>query len=289
MSTSLAGPSGSESDAATAEAPASRPLRVVVWNANMAVHRKLPELAARLSPDVAIVPECADPATLRAKGGAALPDFSMEWVGRSANKGLAVFGFGDYTVSLSETYDDRLEWVMPIDVDGPVEFALLSVWAHNRRAKVQHPDHLGIPQSASALTVYRDWLAGRPVLFAGDFNHSCVWDSPGGGRRNHASTVALAESMGLFSAYHRWSGDHQGFEATPTMYWKSRSVDGPKYHIDYVFVPEAWEAGLVDVHVGAHAEWVACGLSDHVPIVVDFELPLQSLPSAPLVLPEPLD
>ena len=239
----------------------------------MAVHRKLPELVDRLDPDIAVIPECADPATLRAKGGRALPECSMAWVGRSPNKGLAVFGFTDYTVTLSECYDDRLEWVMPIEVEGPVGFAVLAVWAHNRRAKVQHPDHLGIPQSASGLAVYQDWLADRPALFAGDFNHSCVWDSAGGGRRNHASTVALAESLGLFSAYHRWSGEQQGSESTPTMYWKSRSVDGPAYHIDYVFVPESWAAGLVNVHIGTHADWVASGLSDHVPIVVDFELP----------------
>jgi len=52
----------------------------------------------------------------------------------------------------------------------------------------------------------------------------------------------------------------------------SRRVDGPNYHIDYIFVPEAWEAGLLDVEVGSHADWVASGLSDHVPIVVDLAL-----------------
>src|SRR4051812_7895168 len=72
-------------------------LRVVVWNANMAVHRKLDLLVESLRPDIAIIPECATEDVLRRKGGLLLPDFSMAWVGTNPNKGLGVFGFGEYS------------------------------------------------------------------------------------------------------------------------------------------------------------------------------------------------
>ncbi len=122
--------------------------------------------------------------------------------------------------------------------------------------------------------VYEQWLRNRPTLFAGDFNHSCVWDKPGRGRRNHAATVAAAEAAGLFSSYHRWFDVAQGAEPSPTLYGKTRALDGPSYHVDYAFLPDVWAAGVRNVQVGEHADWVGNGLSDHVPLIVDLELPV---------------
>ena len=42
-------------------------MRLVVWNANMAVHRKLDTVLQRLWPDVLMLSECAAEATLAAK------------------------------------------------------------------------------------------------------------------------------------------------------------------------------------------------------------------------------
>jgi len=235
----------------------------------MALHRKLPVLADRLGPDIAIVPECANEEILRRKGGRALPEVSMVWKGRLKDKGLAVFGFGDYEVSLAECYDDRLEWVLPIAVTGPVNFALLAVWASNHRARIQHPDHVGVPQPASALTVYEDWIRNQTTVLAGDFNHNCVWDKPGQVERNHAETVAAASRAGMVSIYHEWFDESQGHESKPTIYWRNRTLDGPAYHIDYIFIPERWSHSVSDMHVGGFDEWVGSGLSDHVPVLME--------------------
>lgn len=247
-------------------------LRLVTWNANMALHRKLPELVERLAPDVAIVSECANEEILRRKGGSALPEYTMDWVGRLKDKGLAVFGFGDFKVSRAVCFDDRLQWVLPIEVQGPVDIALLAVWASNGRGRIQHPDHVGVPQSASSLTVYRDWIRGRPAVLAGDFNHNAIWDKPGTEWRNHATTVKTAAEAGLSSAYHTWFDEAEGCETRPTHYWRDRKIDGPSYHIDYVFVPTQWLPAVLDVQVGSFADWIGSGLSDHVPLVVDIDL-----------------
>ena len=110
-------------------------MRLAVWNANMAVHRKLDVLLDRLRPDVAVVPECADPSTLEARYSGDPPWSSMCWAGRNATKGLAVFGFGDYSVSANDAIREDLEWIIPVDVAGPVTFALLAVWSMNQRAR----------------------------------------------------------------------------------------------------------------------------------------------------------
>src|SRR5437764_11787107 len=97
----------------------------------MGVQRKLAALVS-LKPDVAIVPECGQALTLP-EGG------TFAWVGSNATKGLGVFGFGAYCVSLDESFDSRLQWAAPVHVQGPVPFALVAIWAHNHRAKSFHP------------------------------------------------------------------------------------------------------------------------------------------------------
>lgn len=232
---------------------------------------KLLELLRLLDPDIAILPECANEEILRAKSGLLMPESSMTWLGRYKHKGLAVLGLGEYTVQFAPNVDPRLEWVAPIEVSGPVDFRLLAVWASNHRAEVHHPDDPDCPQPAMALAVYRDWVAASPTVMAGDFNHNVFWDRPTS-RRNHQRTLQACQSAGLVSAYHEWFRETQGFETRPTHYWRDRTADGPRFHIDYVFIPSAWTTRLRYVEVGAFDPWIM-NWSDHVPVVVDIALP----------------
>jgi hypothetical protein len=78
-------------------------MRIVVWNCAMALHAKWDRLMS-LRPDVAIVPECAGPAVLCKRRGAAEP-CSFEWDGHNQNKGLGVFAFGEYTLARDARFD----------------------------------------------------------------------------------------------------------------------------------------------------------------------------------------
>src|SRR5581483_9402077 len=102
-------------------------MRIVSWNCCMAFHDKLP-LLVELAPSVAVVPECADVATLRRKAPLFLPP-SAVWVGDNPNKGLGIFGFGNYSVSLDPCHDAAIRWIAPVHVEGPISFHLLAVWA----------------------------------------------------------------------------------------------------------------------------------------------------------------
>jgi hypothetical protein len=62
----------------------------------------------------------------------------------------------------------------------------------------------------------------------------------------------------------------QGSERHPTLYWRDRTRTGPTFHIDYVFVPQIAIGLLRRVAVGSYAKWIATGLSDHAPLIVDF-------------------
>jgi exodeoxyribonuclease-3 len=237
----------------------------------MAVHRKLARLVDELEPDVAVVPECADVATLTARLGQDLPLSAAEWVGRRSVKGLAVLAFGDYRLVRQTAASPALEWILPVRVEGPASFNLLAVWAMNHRASNARINPEVVPQPAAAIKAYAAWVASEPTVLAGDFNHSVVWDRPGS-PRNHARSLVACANARLVSAYHVTTGEIQGAETTPTLFWRDRREDGPRYHVDYAFIPESWRAHLRSVQVGGFADWVGAGLSDHVPLVIDVDL-----------------
>jgi exodeoxyribonuclease-3 len=119
------------------------------------------------------------------------------------------------------------------------------------------------------MRAYASLLSERPAIMAGDLNNNVRWDKPGKAS-NHANTLAAGAKLGLVSAYHVFHGIAHGAERHPTLYWRDRTRDGPTFHIDYVFVPRV-AARLIDqVAVGSYAKWIAKGLSDHAPVVVDF-------------------
>lgn len=257
-------------------------VRIVVWNCRMALHRhdKLDALL-KLCPDIAVVPEAGD----AEKVGPALASrgiASYEWVGNSPNKGLGVLARAPYRLSPALDLAGDQEWILPLRVTGPVSFTLLAVWAMNHRASNNEPRDNQLRQVDQAIQTHSAKLTQGPVVVAGDFNNAVYWDRPGkpDHRGNFAVTAQLLRDIGLVSAYHHAGDQELPFgDEPPTLYWKTQKVDGPGYHIDYCFVPESWTVGL-GVKMGTHGDWVASGLSDHVPLVIDI-LGGETHPSGP--------
>ena len=81
-----------------------------------------------------------------------------------------------------------------------------------------------------------------------------------------ARRQALGE-QGLVSAYHAFHEEDFGGETRPTLLHTFR--DDRAYHIDYVFLPQEWMAGVQGVEVGDPQRWIRELGSDHVPVVVD--------------------
>ena len=155
------------------------------------------------------------------------------------------------------------KWVIPVRVHGAIDFNLLAVWACPVGTK-RADNYIG--QVYRCLVEQSGWFGKAPLVVAGDLNSNSQWDANRPGR-NHTEVVRLFESHGLISAYHAHNGENQGAETLPTYYFY-RHQDKP-FHIDYVFVPKDWK--LRSVEVGAFREWGH--LSDHVPVVVDLNIP----------------
>ena len=71
-------------------------MRIVAWNCDRALHRKIDALMT-LRPDVAVISEAAEPERFVARAPE-LADASLVWVGKYPDRGLLLAGFGTTVV-----------------------------------------------------------------------------------------------------------------------------------------------------------------------------------------------
>ncbi|HZZ07962.1 MAG TPA: endonuclease/exonuclease/phosphatase family protein [Candidatus Binataceae bacterium] len=238
-------------------------MRIISWNCGSGFHRKIEALLA-LAPDVAVVQECADLDSLARKAPGFAPTGAL-WTGDNPHRGLGVFSFGPYRLSRVGAADASITYAIAARVVGPSAFNLVALWSHYGKS----PMTVAEPgPTVRALRSYASLLKRRPSIIAGDLNNHVRWDKPGKAS-NHANAMAEIAAFGLASAYHAFYGLAQGSERHPTLYWRDRTRTGPTFHIDYVFVPQIAIGLLRRVAVGSYAKWIATGLSDHAPLIVD--------------------
>jgi exodeoxyribonuclease-3 len=232
----------------------------------MALHTKCAYLT-ELRPDIAVVPECAEPDILRKKAaGFAFAD--CEWAGQSEHKGLGVFSFNGYSLRRHSSWDRKYHLFLPIEVRGPANFNLLAVWAFNHRVPATVTPN---PKTTrEAVIHYASFLGSGDGVVAGDFNASVFWDRDDGVGSFRALDTTLSD-LGLVSAYHARRLVPLGEEPEKTHFWQR----SPKqlFHIDYAYIPKRWMRGVEDVTVGDAATWIT--RSDHAPLVVDVAVPVE--------------
>lgn len=237
----------------------------------MAMHRKLGALVA-LKPDIAVLSECARPEIVRSKCAEWADYFDSDsgnkivWIGSNKHKGVAVLAFNQYQIKLDDSYNPALRFVAPVTVSGPLSFNLLAIWAMHANDGIRKKAIAG--PLRDSLDLYADFLRAKPSIAAGDFNNNVFWDKPGY-KINFEDTVARFAELNMSSGYHVYMQEDQGAESIPTHYWRDRKKDGPTYHIDYIFIPQAWEQKMARFEVGTFEAWCGSKLSDHVPLIVD--------------------
>ncbi len=229
-------------------------MRIVTWNCEGGFHKKVEALLSQ-NPDVAVVPECLEKST------AALQQRGYEtlWFGPPLKKGLGVFCRKGWSIRALPLPQQK--WIVPVEIDGPVPFTLLAVWA----CKTEIREERYIRQVYHALMSHPEWFdRAGPVVLAGDLNSNKIWDA----KRevgNHSDVVKILAERGLVSAYHEFFAEAQGAEERKTLHMHHHA--DKSYHIDYIFIPREWAPRLQTVDVGAFEQWSK--LSDHCPVTVE--------------------
>lgn len=116
-----------------------------------------------------------------------------------------------------------------------------------------------------AMTEFSHLFTLSALVVAGDFNSNAMFrgsNKPGGFR----AIQSVLEKHNLTNAYHCATGESFGKESVTTHY---HNLGKDIYHIDYVFLPEAWTRGGFSASCGDHETWVVGHKSDHVPVIVD--------------------
>lgn len=227
-------------------------MRLVCWNLCRGTDAKWGHVEA-MAPDVAVLAEVAQsPRALAPNLFEPETRCSWHWVGTNSGKGLAVATFGRPSVPILADAVGR--WSVAARVGDQVVLGIWSCPSGGGGARAYEREVL------RGLDGHARWLGDRPLAVAGDFN---VVGRAGGFPR----LARRFEELGLRSAYHHFFDEPLGAEIRPT-YFHLRDRLRP-FHIDFCFLSEALLDRLIAVEVGHYDEWVATGLSDHVPLVVE--------------------
>jgi endonuclease/exonuclease/phosphatase family metal-dependent hydrolase len=141
------------------------------------------------------------------------------------------------------------------------------VWAWQEKGG--HADYVKI--IIKAQSDHPEWIKTPPVVMMGDFNSNWQWDRIP--TKNFAGLVETLGKSGLVSAYHLHHNETGGLHNRPTFH-QNKNRHKP-FHLDYIFIPEAWRTNLANFELGDPEQWLPH--SDHCPLTLD----ISSLPVTP--------
>jgi exonuclease III len=226
-------------------------VRIVTWNCCRGpLATKLAALETLL-PDIAVLQECPRPATQS-------PQFL--WFGDNPRHGVGVLAFGGFRLRRLPRRDGTPKHIAPVAVSGPMQFALLAVWA------MPHQPYRYVEAVIRAVDLFRTRLARADTLLLGDLNSNAIWDAEHKPDRSHSALVRTLAGLGMQSCYHEFFREAHGAESTPTFHLYRQEARA--YHLDYCFAPRRWVSALQSVTVGPFQTWAQH--SDHRPIVLEF-------------------
>ncbi|WP_100615035.1 endonuclease/exonuclease/phosphatase family protein [Confluentibacter citreus] len=235
-------------------------MKIITWNCNMSFRKKA-EFILNENPDIIIVPESESPEKLRFKKGMTLPN-DVFWYGDNPNKGIGVYSYSDFKISISYLHNPDFRYVIPLSIkSNDLEFVLIAIWCQKPKSSDNYGTH-----TWNAINYYSELLSNEKVIIAGDFNSSSIWDKKNR-EANHSNIVYKLKDIGIESVYHLFYNEEQGKESNATLFMH-RKIERP-YHIDFCFASNYFINRLKYVSIGKYETWTQ--LSDHKPVICEFE------------------
>lgn len=229
-------------------------MRIVSWNACMKFREKV-DVIAPLDADIVVIPESENLERLSSADLSAWPN--RHWIGDIPFKGLLVMAKPGYELTVLDSYDEKLRYILPFKIRGAADATLLAVWTQR-----DSRGHYTVDLMNAIDRYLRD---DEPAVVIGDFNSNAIWDNLHRRAVTHTQIVEKLEGMGVRSAYHHLSGEPQGAETVATHAFRRDRSN--VFHIDYCFASGRLLGTGSSVAVPPVDEWV--DRSDHGPLIVD--------------------
>lgn len=162
---------------------------------------------------------------------------------------------------------DYRGWVVGVELDNSplsVNGRPLRVFSlHAPTGQGNYPRVVG-----KILDMVQEQRDGCDVIIGGDFNLTVSRRHDSEERRNKPVNLAIqARLRDEFGLINCWQTMHPDLPLAQTLRWDTNPL--PSYHCDGIFVPASWASRLVRCDVLTGERWL--GLSDHNPIVAEFE------------------
>lgn len=235
-------------------------MKIVTWNCNGALRKKFEHLL-EFDADIYVIQECENP---KETENIAYQKWANNylWIGDTKNKGVGVFASNNIELKKLEWGEKyrghNVKYFLPCLINQ--DFNLLAVWTHRNNS----PNFGYIGQLWKYIQVNKNKF--NKIIIAGDFNSNTIWDE-WDRWWNHSDVVNELKEMHIQSLYHQFTGQKQGEELTPTLYFQKK-MEKP-FHIDYIFASQELSKKIKYLKIGTPHKWLH--LSDHMPIICFFE------------------
>ena len=248
-------------------------MRVITWNCLGALNDNSPgfqekkDAILKLKPDVLVVQECEPLEKLTFTEGVTDTDRISD---EGQQRGLTVFCFNGFHLERLDGYNPDIKFFLPLRVfKDAFSLTLLATW-------IWHKDGHYLNVFSAAVDHYASIIGRERMLFLGDFNTPGAENnlaSPKPGNRfleRHLEIVGKLSQKGVKSLFHETNKVEHGKEKKEdATYYHQRDVSQP-FHCDYVFASDDMLKRMQSIEIGKPEEWLK--LSDHMPLIVDFDL-----------------
>jgi hypothetical protein len=235
-------------------------LRIITWNCRIGGFRWKAAHIAPLGPDILAVQEVSLRDEVLQFAGEPRPTCAHREPAGVRGRGVGVYSYTDTVLAPLGTADGNFGFTRYAGDLAGVDFHVAAVWTYPTVDKERT-----YGQALQGIRTHAKWIAEKPTIILGDFNSNASWP-----KSMIPEVCDLLEPLGLVSAYHVFFNEDFGHETLPTWYQYGHQ-DASAYMLDYCFLPREWTKTM-GVQVGAHEDWCARKLSDHVPLMVDVDL-----------------